>query len=1360
MASQRKKPPIHPGTHIKQSILPEELSVKKAAEMIGVGRPALSNLLNGKAALSPEMATRIEKAFQANASTLLEMQARYDEFEARADEDDIAVRAYAPAYLQITARQIAAWADTIDARGQLAALLRTLVHTTGSNLTAVDFPAFDNSQRKGWDGQVSSGSATPWIPRGQSGWEFGCVKNVQTKAEADYRARTASVPAKERKSTTFVFVTPRNWAGKDSWAKEKKARDEWKDVRAFDASDLEQWLEQSIPAQTRMREFQSGAGQGGMTLDGIWLEWARATEPELPKELFAPAAKQYQKKLETWLKAPPASPFVVTADSTLEALAFLSCALERLEETCPGAYERAVVIRSLEAFRTIARVSSNFIAIVASPEVERALAGLQKKTHTIIVRGRNTVTDDANIALDLLGHEPFREALRDTGLDDTRIDKLALESARSPTILRRRLAQVEAVRVPPWANDYTVARALIPLIFVGAWDSSADADKEILRRLTDRPYEDAERTIAQLQTVDEPPIWSIGHLRGVVSKIDALYAAHRALTKKDLENFLLAARHVLSEQDPALELPEDQRWAANLYGKSRNHSSALRQGVCDTLVLLAVHGNALVGERLGIDLEAAVGGVVHHLLTPSAAATWLSQKNDLPQYAEAAPDTFLSITEADLKSEDPKIAALFAPADTGIFGDCPRSGMLWALELLAWKPERLVRVTSILARLCAWQIDDNWANKPMGTLKSIFRVWMPQTAASLDQRNRALKRLTNKFPKVGWQVCVDQFNPGSTIGDYSTKPRWRTDASDTGEIITRGEAWDGRRRAIELALDWSAHDEHSLGDLVGGLEALSPDHRNRVWELVTAWNDTSPTDNRKAALRERIRRSVLTRRGRHRRLDDAERKRARQAYALLESQDAATRHQWLFLNQWLDESAEELGDEEVDYQKREERIARQRRDALQEVWAEAGLDGIKELCRSGNASRVVGWHMTEVCTGVQRAADFLHDIMAEQSDDLRDKCEHCTAGFLATLDLQDRDGILAELLARLGSDDDARIRLLRCAPFDGGTWQHADQLPKGLKRRYWREVEPHWGPSDATAMATFVDELLKVDRPRTAFHAVHMDLKLIDSPRLVRLLTEVATNGAEPSGHYRLDGHYVSQAFETLEQRGDTSRDDLARLEFLFVEILNHSEHGIPNLEAQLSETPALFMQALALAFGRNDGGEDPAEWRLPNSESRSAVAHACYVLLTNAGRIPGTQTDGSIDLKQLRAWMEQVRSLAREYGRAEIGDDMLGRLLSHCPPGSDGVWPCEPVREAIDDVGSLEIATGMLVGIRNARGATRRGEGGAQERELAEQYRGWSREVAFEHPFTASMLEQIAADYDHDAKWWDNEDSVRQRLE
>lgn len=1359
MVLKQKKTPIHPGIHIRQSILPKTLTVKTAAEMLGVGRPALSNLLNGKAALSPDMAMRIEKAFHANTAALLEMQAQYDEFEARATQNDIAVRVYAPAFLEITARQINTWADGIDARGQLPALLRTLVHSTGSDLTSVDFPAFDNSQRKGWDGQVISGSATPWIPRGQSGWEFGCNVNPRAKAESDYQTRTRRVPPKERKYMTFVFVTPRNWPDKDDWAKDKRTQGKWKDVHALDASDLEQWLEQSIPAQIRMREFQCNAGQDVTTLDQIWTEWAYITRPELPKELFATATERNRNQLETWIKAPVANPFVVTADSILEGLAFLSYGLKSLGETCPGVYERAVVIRSLEAFRVITKISSDFVAIIASPDVELALAGLQKKIHTIIVRGRNMVSNNADIALGLLDYEPFREALSYTGLDNTRIETLARESACSPTILRRRLAQVEAVKIPPWVSDNTVTQTLIPLIFVGAWDSSANADKEILCCLTGRPYEDTERAIAQLQTVEESPVWSIGHLRGVVSKVDSLYAVHRILTRKDLENFLFAAELVLSEQDPALELPEDKRWAADLYGKSRDHSPALRQGLRDSLVLLAVHGNALVGERLKINLEAGVSSVIKRLLTPSAASTWLSHKEDLPQYAEAAPDTFLKILETDLISENPHIAVLFAPADTGVFGDCPRTGMLWALELLAWKPERLVRVTTILAKLCAWPIDDNWTNKPMNSLKSIFKFWMPQTAASLDQRNRALETLTKNFPDVGWQVCVDQFKPGPTTGDFNSKPRWRTDAYDVGEVTSNSEAWAGQHKAIELALDWPAHDEQTLGDLVERLQRINSDCRNRVWKLISAWHDTKPTDSQKLMLREQIRRHTLTRRGQHLDFDDAERERARQAYSLLEPTNPVAQHQWLFLSQWIDESADELEDEQLDYQEREERIASQRRDALQEVWTKLGLSGVKDLCRAGNASSTIGWHMAEICTGIQDMADFILGTLTESSDTLRDKCEQCIAGFLAKLDLGDRDSVLAELLTCLDSDEDAHIRLLRCAPFDDSTWQHVDRLSEHLKRRYWKEVNPNWGRHDSSATAKLVDELLKVDRPRAAFHAAHMDWQVIDSPRLIHLLREVATNFTEPSGHYRLDSYYVSQALDILEQRSDCDSDDLARLEFLYIEVLDHSEHGIRNLEAQLAESPTLFMQAVAFAFKRNDGKADPADWQVPNSEKREDVARTTYALLTRSSRIPGTQADGSVNLEVLKAWLEQARTLTKEYGRVEIGDQMIGQLLSHCPPGDDGIWPCEPVREALEDIGSQEIAAGMLIGKCNARGATWRGEGGAQERELAEQYRRWSREVAFEHPFIANMLEQVAASYDEEAKYWDNESNVRQRL-
>lgn len=76
--------PSHPGTFIKTKVLDElGLSVTKVAEVLGVRRATLSDLVNEKAALSAEMALRVEKAFQLNMDMLLRMQAWYDATEMR-----------------------------------------------------------------------------------------------------------------------------------------------------------------------------------------------------------------------------------------------------------------------------------------------------------------------------------------------------------------------------------------------------------------------------------------------------------------------------------------------------------------------------------------------------------------------------------------------------------------------------------------------------------------------------------------------------------------------------------------------------------------------------------------------------------------------------------------------------------------------------------------------------------------------------------------------------------------------------------------------------------------------------------------------------------------------------------------------------------------------------------------------------------------------------------------------------------------------------------------------------------------------------------------------------------------------------
>ena len=89
--------PPHPGVFIREEILDElKLSVAQAADVLGVRRATLSDLVNGKAGLTPEMALRIEKAFAVDMETLLRMQAWHDATAMRQRAGEIDVKRYQP----------------------------------------------------------------------------------------------------------------------------------------------------------------------------------------------------------------------------------------------------------------------------------------------------------------------------------------------------------------------------------------------------------------------------------------------------------------------------------------------------------------------------------------------------------------------------------------------------------------------------------------------------------------------------------------------------------------------------------------------------------------------------------------------------------------------------------------------------------------------------------------------------------------------------------------------------------------------------------------------------------------------------------------------------------------------------------------------------------------------------------------------------------------------------------------------------------------------------------------------------------------------------------------------------------------
>ena len=95
------KSPPHPGKAVRVSCLePLGLSVTQGAKILGVSRQALSNLVNGHARISGDMAVRLAKAFGSTTETWIRLQAAYDVAQAKAREKEIEVERYEPSMLE------------------------------------------------------------------------------------------------------------------------------------------------------------------------------------------------------------------------------------------------------------------------------------------------------------------------------------------------------------------------------------------------------------------------------------------------------------------------------------------------------------------------------------------------------------------------------------------------------------------------------------------------------------------------------------------------------------------------------------------------------------------------------------------------------------------------------------------------------------------------------------------------------------------------------------------------------------------------------------------------------------------------------------------------------------------------------------------------------------------------------------------------------------------------------------------------------------------------------------------------------------------------------------------------------------
>jgi hypothetical protein len=235
----------------------------------------------------------------------------------------------------------------------------------------------------------------------------------------------------------------------------------------------------------------------------------------------------------------------------------------------------------------------------------------------------------------------------------------------------------------------------------------------------------------------------------------------------------------------------------------------------------------------------------------------------------------------------------------------------------------------------------------------------------------------------------------------------------------------------------------------------------------------------------------------------------------------------------------------------------------------------------------------------------------------------------------------------------------------------------------------------------------------------------------------------------------VEEILLWLDKANDVAEDRIAAVEWQLLPLLRHSRRPPVVLHRTLSKSPTFFLQVVSAVY-RPDPESGTKEDSPTDLEHTRAVASQAYELLQSWKLVPG-EKNRTIDVAFLEQWVKEARILCKNADRLSVGDQHIGSVLAHAPADAAGVWPDVPIRDLIEITRSKDLETGIIMGRHNSRPVTSRGmtDGGAQERDLAQIYREWSRATELQWPRTSALLERIAKSYEHEGRKHD-EDAER----
>lgn len=1226
-------------------------------------------------------------------------------------------------------KDILDWSGDVRAGYELPRLLRSVISNDNGSITRLDMPASEGARLPGYDGEVEASESSTLVPAGHSVWELGVEGRPASKAAKDYKKRTDDPGSVVPAETTYIAVTSRSWPKRARWAAEKRAEGVWQDVRAYDVEDLSAALDRDTPSAILFRDLANRRGSGATTLGLWWSGYSGSfTVPLTPEFVLVGRASQ-KSQLEAWLAGGDRM-IDVRAQSPEDGRAFIASALDAALD---AASNRLICDEVATACDLLARSRQPLLLVTTIDLAELPPLGIHRAIK-INTSGRSAVE------LPRQSTRELAELLRAGGVEHDDADRYAAAARRS--LYRYRLVCSQASH-PHWDEEFQ-DRQFRQLWLVGGW-KRGDAEVEaLLRSAFAMSVDDAVGRVSRDVNSADPIFSHVGDVWRVTAPLESAryFADLSDLMPGDLAAFRPLALSVLCESDPALELPEEERWLAQVKGKTRRYGKRIRRSVATTLAVLASECGA---ESLsgGLTVQAWTDQLIRELLErwDNAPSRWASLNDVLTLLVEASPDVILDWTRRDLLGSPESLKALSTPEQSPLNwgGSSGLTAILWSLQTLMWSPEHCDRALDTARDLAQRSDEGKSSPTAIGLVQEALWPTLPQCALGTPGRIVAIERCVRDAPDVAKRIIektITESHGFATVhrthfrhwGDVKQRVTW-ADAFEVYEAMIGGAiTLASQYPQLWVTLVEAADNVGARGfdQIIAALAALPADHTTGtpVWQ----------TTQRQLRRHRQFRDSNWA-------LPDAYLERLEAAVEHLRPALVREREEWLFGDNRFD-----LGLAVDDIRGEDSLLLRMQSSAVWEIYAEEGFEGLLELARRHPLG---AWGIGAALARGDQAPDPVAMSELLKSED--PGVGYFARGFFVNSAAAGKTDVL-QLAESPSAGSVVQARLLLTHPDLAEAWEHAERLGEPVAEAFWAEFEISGRGADFRHGAIVIRRLLDHGRVAAALDAIALYHETIPAESRSPLILEglFLLLMQPPAGTAGLPSMYeISELIAIVRKDLSVDRTVVCQLEWAYFPLLELEDDEPLAIEVAASTSAEDFAHLVNLAYRPKSVGEEDHGFDKSQSDVAFRVLHRMRYAPGPNGEQP--------DAKTLTTWVADVGSLATASDRFDVAMHAIGDVLGRVKAGDGHPYPPPAIVAALEASTGDGMLTGFRTSVFNGRGVTARGRGGQQEYDLAEKYEAISCELRDVAPRTSEMFGHLARGYRIDGA---REDEREQRIE